>query len=65
MTRPRCDHQPEVETCRTDLGRWADVRNSRDYPVTAICLGCGVTIRSEQYLVDGGQRPWKIVTFSR
>jgi hypothetical protein len=34
--------------------------NHQHYPITALCLYCGLVIRSEQFLVSSG-RIWTIV----
>lgn len=56
----RCDHQPKPGTCATLAGAPADLMNHQHYPITALCLYCGLVIRSEQFLVSSG-RIWTIV----
>jgi hypothetical protein len=54
-----CSHQPKPGTWRTLQGGPADLLNSRDYPIVAECMYCGLAIRSETFLV--ASPPWIVV----
>ena len=55
-----CRHRPQEGTLYTTGGRVASLRRRDDFPVDAVCAGCGRPVRRRQYEVTSPAGDWRL-----